>query len=124
MGWGVDKVHNYKKLNKICGKAWELITTTFDNMVVKEENEMVGDKTTTVVFSERLLREILSLLPDQQIELVQDLIDGRIQKGRFKTLAQAYNARNEMKTALTGSPETNSIHSDLYLYATIQHKAK
>jgi hypothetical protein len=76
IGWSVDKVHNYNKLNKICDSAWKLITTSFENNIGEVEESFVGEKTTNVGFSEGLLRSILPLTSSQQTELVKDLISG------------------------------------------------
>ena len=48
----------------------------------------------TATFTEGLLRNILYLTADQQLDLVQDLATGRINKNKFKAQAEAYRTRN------------------------------
>jgi DNA modification methylase len=92
------RVAQYKALQKIASPAWARIVTTFDPVVTPDDDEVVTEDVTTVtLFSERLLRSIVDLSPDQQLTLVADLAEGRIKKAQFKAVAQAYEARNEMK---------------------------
>lgn len=86
IGWSEEKVKQYSALKAICKEAWNLIVTTFEDMVTKDNEEEVTEKVTTVTITERLLRSILPLRPIQQTELVKDLISGSITKGRFKNL--------------------------------------
>ena len=76
--------------------------TTFENNVTVNIEDTVTKEVTNVTFTEGLLRSILSLTPSQQTELVKDLVSGSITKGRFKSLAQAYKARNEMEEYTNG----------------------
>ena len=84
--------------------AWKIIGTGFQNIVPEDEDEGVPQSGTGVPkssFSENLLRNILDLEPGQQVELCGYLAKGEkaggISKGKFKTLASAYRARNEMR---------------------------
>lgn len=98
LGWGsVDKVDNYNALRKITPKAWKIIPTTLEEIVGMDKDDAVGSKPTNVGFTEGLLRSILDLEPAQQLELVQALATEQINKGKFKSLAEAYRARNEME---------------------------
>lgn len=120
LGWNKDSVQDYATLRKIDSQAWEIVTANFENGSGGEENSVAASKTATAVFSENLLRSILDLTPEQQIELVQALADGNIQKGKFKTLAENYRTRNEMKDyALTqlgelGEPYTTQLIDNVY----------
>jgi ParB-like chromosome segregation protein Spo0J len=96
LGWGREKVANYAALQKICHEAWKIIVTTFEKSISPDENEVVTLIVTT--FTETLLRSILDLTPDQQTELVTSLATNpNFSKGKFKTLAESYQARNEIK---------------------------
>ena len=107
-GWQFNSVSRYALLNKIDKKAWSLISSTFDlpskniNDDVEEENSPTGENITPgPFFTERLLRPILDLTPEQQLELVEAFAhpdkNQRITKGKFKELAKAYKVRNQMK---------------------------
>ncbi len=97
LGWSRDKVAKYDALKAICTDAWQSIVTTFESSVTSHDENVVTMDVTTVTFTEGLLRSILDLNPDQQLDLVQSLAKGDIQKGKFKTLAESYHARNEMQ---------------------------
>lgn len=104
LGWTQPQVAQYRALQKICGEAWGVITA-FRQTVIEENKIAVIEDITTVIsdspFSERLLRDILDLTPDQQLALCAELAKGEkgggISKGRFKAMAAAYRARNEMR---------------------------
>lgn len=107
LGWSEDKVSNYCLLNQIDKNVWGVISNSFENPTTSgkstplSEESAVGSNPTIVGFSEGILRSILGLTPEQQLELVQALShpdkDQRITKGKFTELAKAYQGRNEMK---------------------------
>jgi DNA modification methylase len=100
MGWSRGAVSNYAALKMIAPAAWATIATTFQRTAAPPENDAVAENATTVanqatdVFTERLVRVILPLTGDQQLDLVQDLAAGRINKNKFKAQAEAYRTRN------------------------------
>ena len=74
-----------------------MIGTTFDDLYQNSEFERVPENGTRVPFSEGLLRQILSLTPSQQKELVTRLINDKdFSKKKFGELAEAYKLRNEI----------------------------
>lgn len=102
-GWMQQRIAQYKALKKIDDDAWEIITTSFDSSVVSDEEDDVVADTTTVVkqkFTEGLLRNILDLVPCQQVELCGYLAKGKDKKGhaynkaKFKQDAVWYRAFN------------------------------
>ena len=99
LGWGRSKVLNYNRLNNINPETWEIISDTTLEEVVSaiDEGLSVTSVTTRVTFSENLLRSILPLTPSQQLELVTNLANDSITKNKFKSLAEAYKLRNEMR---------------------------
>lgn len=97
MGWSREKVKNYSALSKICKEAWEIVGTTISELVTVRELGDVPSNGTGVPFTENLLRSIIQLEPAQQLELVHDLRDGKITKGKFASQAEAYRARNEAR---------------------------
>jgi DNA modification methylase/ParB-like chromosome segregation protein Spo0J len=103
MGWSRAQVSQYAMLDKISDEAWEVIATTFQNIVADNEPDAVAEIATGVAtspFTENLLRNILDLKPDQQLELCKELAKGEktgISKSKFKSLATAYRARNNMR---------------------------
>lgn len=76
IGWSEDLVKRYSVLKAICKEAWNLIVTTFESNVTINTDDPVTKEVTTVTFTEGLLRNILTLNPTQQTELVKDLISG------------------------------------------------
>ena len=81
LGWSREKIRNYKLLESICFQAWDIIGTTFDNKCDINNKENVpsnGTNVTTTIFTEGLLRSILSLRSPQQLELVKELADNNI----------------------------------------------
>lgn len=70
--WSREKVKNYASLKQISPDAWSIIGTTFENVVPDTNEGLVPTNGTTVPsFTEGLLRSILDLAPEQQLELVQ-----------------------------------------------------
>ena len=72
LGWSQQRVNQYNSLQKIVFKAWCIITTEIEKNVLISNNGDVVKNTTTVVFNEGLLRNIISLYAWQQIELVEN----------------------------------------------------
>lgn len=97
MGWSREKVRNFISLRGISNEAWAVIGTTLEENEPGAQDGCVPAVGTNVPFSEGLLRSIIQLTPEQQLELVQDLAEGRITKGKFRARAESYRARNEMK---------------------------
>lgn len=95
--WSRGAISNYVLLDKIDKRAWEIIATTFEPSVVGSSEGGVAQNATNVAFSEGLLRSIIDLPSDQQLELVRDLTASKIEKNAFTKLAKAYKARNEIK---------------------------
>lgn len=120
LGWKRPSVRDYALLQKIAKEAWDAIVATFENTTTSGDDEVATSFVATATFTERLLRDILPLKDSQQIELVKDLASGSINKSRFKTLAESYRARNEMKKyALEqlgelGEPYTEQLIEAIY----------
>jgi DNA modification methylase len=98
LGWSREKVKNYAALNQISKDAWAVIGTTIENAVpIDDEGAVPVPGTTVPIFTEGLLRAILDLTAEQQQELVAELaVNREFSKGKFKTRAENYRARNEM----------------------------
>lgn len=121
-GWSREKVKNYASLKQIDPLAWEVIGTTFEDIVpMTDEGAVPTNGTTVPVFTEGLLRSILDLTPTQQLDLVQSLAKGDIQKGKFKTLAEAYKGRNEMQAYALQQLGNVSIHRQIKRPWRISH---
>ncbi len=97
LGWSRERIAQYVMLSKIKKKPWEIIVTSFEQSVTGSEEGSVTQSVTSVTFNENMLRPILDLNEDQQLELVRDLSTGKIEKNAFTKLAKAYKARNEIK---------------------------
>ena len=97
MGWSREQVAQYVRLQKICKDAWDIIVTTFENVVTTADESSVTNNVTSVTFTENLLRSIIQLTPKQQLELIKEFAAGNISKGKFNVRAKAYKIRNEIK---------------------------
>lgn len=98
-GCSRSSIGRYSALQQIGDEAWsEIVTVTNNELRDQLEGAVTRDVTAvTFTFSERLLRNILPLEPDQQSELVERLADDEIGKGKFKRMAKRYEARNEAR---------------------------
>ena len=94
MGWSRSAVSNYLALKGVAPEAWNTIATAMREASAPRQDGDVADIATPVAFTENLLRAIVVLTPDQQLDLVQDLAAGRINKNKFKAQAEAYRTRN------------------------------
>ena len=105
LGWKQQRVQQFAALQNVTDDAWQIITTTMREDGKQPEEDEVVEKTTVVVFSERLLRAILPLTPSQQLACVRFLAKGRDTKGRpfgkkdFKALADDYRTYNRLGDA-------------------------
>jgi DNA modification methylase/ParB-like chromosome segregation protein Spo0J len=125
LGWGRTQVGNYAALKQLDdAQAWDIIVTTFETPVASEDAEAVTTIVTGVTFTENLLRSLLGLQKEQQLQLVQALVhpekNQRITKGKFNEMAKAYHTRNEMyehaKPLLgdLGEEYTTKLHEEVY----------
>ena len=97
LGWSREKVRDYATLSKIDSRAWKVAGATFQTTTLAQGDDAAPSLGASAPFTEGLLRVITLLSPDQQLELVQDLAEGRINKNKFKAQAQAYRTRNSIK---------------------------
>ena len=97
LGWSSQKTNDYANLKRIAPQAWNQISATLAMDAEVEQGDAADRKSATADFTEGLLRNIVFLSDEQQIELVQDLAEGRINKNKFKSQAQAYRTRNAIK---------------------------
>lgn len=121
LGWGRTQVANYSLLRNICADAWGIIVTAFERIVTGDQKEDVTQNSHDVTFTETLLRSILPLTSEQQIELVTELATNpNFSKGKFKTLAENYKVRNEMyayalqQLSDLGEASTSQLREALY----------
>lgn len=104
IGWSRTAVANYAALKAIDSEAWKIVTASQEN-VTTAEDDGVTVNVTSVTFTEGLLRNILDLTPDQQLDLCKQLAKGKDKKGHkfgkaeFKDIAGRYRARNAMLKA-------------------------
>jgi site-specific DNA-methyltransferase (adenine-specific)/modification methylase len=120
LGWDREKIKDHAALRKICTEAWHIIGDTFEKNDPTEKNEASPGDGDTSPFTVRLLQSILPLTPEQQTELVKELTTNpNFSKGKFKTLADNYRARNEMKTyaleqiGTLGEPYTTNLTDEI-----------
>ncbi|MBF0140233.1 MAG: hypothetical protein HQL74_08130 [Magnetococcales bacterium] len=100
------------------------IVQTFQPAATCVEKDTVTAFVTTVTFTENLLREIVPLIPGQQVELVQSLSSGKIQKNRFKTLAQNCQAHNDAAIwVLAGIDILNRYLAEVDVWLCFTHHA-
>ncbi len=88
-------------MKRISTEAWQIIGATFEENAPKGEGDDAPSNGAFAPFNEGLLRDILNLEPEQQLELVLALAEPdknkRISKGSFKTRAESYQARNRQR---------------------------
>jgi len=124
LGWSRESIKDYAALLSICKEAWEIIGETFDKPYQSPQDQSSPQNGETSPFTAWLLRSILPLAiidnkgkkvlgwyrtfpfndektgedyPYQQVELVHTLAtDKNFSKGKFKALAEAYDARNQI----------------------------
>ncbi len=94
LGWSKQKANDYANLKRIVQAAWEVVSATFRTLADVASADAADTKSAAADFTEGLLRCIVALTPAQQLELVQDLAAGRINKNKFRSQADAYRARN------------------------------
>jgi|GEM_PF-1328127 len=107
LGWSVDKVKRYSALRKVTGQAWDAIVTAIS---------YVTEEVTYVTFTENLLRPIIRLNPDQQIDLVDGLICGKYTTVSFKKQAENYKQQNIDVVALDEAI-SHVVSDDIYMGA-------
>lgn len=103
--WSRSQIADYKQLSKLCHKAWQGIVASFQYScdTPKEDDATNIVATATSPFTEGLLRNIVSLKPRQQIELVSRLsTDKNFKKGQFNNFAKQYKANNEIWAYVLG----------------------
>ena len=93
LGWSRSTVADYGALRKITPDAWRIVAT-FQAAAVSQSEDAATTNVAIATFTEGLLRNIIFLTADQQLDLVQDLAAGRINKNKFKVQAEAYRTRN------------------------------
>lgn len=120
LGWDREKIKDHAALRKLCPDAWQIIGDTFEKNVPIEKNDTSPSEGDTSPFTVRLLQSILSLTPEQQTELVKELATNpNFSKGKFKTLAENYHARNQMKVyaleqiGTLGEPYTTNLADEI-----------
>lgn len=94
IGWSRDNVAKYAALRGICLEAWMIVTKSVRSGTSDGERAVTAN-VTDGTFSENLLRSILPLPPEQQLDLVSRLAQGEIDKGKFKKQAEVLRIRNE-----------------------------
>ncbi len=121
MRWKRQSVRDYALLRKVCLQAWDIIVATFEDTATRHSESLATNSVATATFTEGLLRSILPLKPEQQIELVTELATVKdFSKGKFKTAAENYHIRNEMHTYAfqqlgdLGKEYTTRLSEDVY----------
>jgi DNA modification methylase len=94
LGWSREKVRDYATLSRIDPQAWTMVGATFQSEAVAREEDVAPTFGAAAPFTENLLRSVIALTPEQQVELVRDLASGRINKNKFRSQAEAYRTRN------------------------------
>lgn len=96
-GWSRSKVADYAALNKINKDAWKIIVATFSISATGLKTDAATDSVAiATIFTEGLLRNILPLTDAQQLQLVEALSTGAINKKKFTEQSKVYKTRNEI----------------------------
>ena len=93
LGWSRSAVADFAALRKIAPEAWAVVAAFQQGSLPRGEDDATS-VVAAATFTENLLRNIILLTPSQQLDLVQDLAAGRINKNKFKAQAEAYRTRN------------------------------
>lgn len=113
IGWSREAVKDYAVLRKIGREAWVVVGASFSGSAPNEEIEEAPSNGATAPFTARILREILDLTADQQLELCKKLAKGKDGKGHkygkkeFKADAEWFRALNTLKA--TAAERLSSI---------------
>lgn len=103
LGWSRGRVSQFAMMHDIAADAWSVVATTIRGAGLLHDDDGVADIATTVAFTEGLLRSIIALRPDQQVELVRRLARGKCSKGRpfgkreFKAEAERFKLGNTLE---------------------------
>jgi len=116
LGWIFQQVSQYALLQKINRDAWGIISTTIQSTSCIPSSDAVDENSTVVEFTERLLRSIIPLTPSQQIELITELANGKIDKKKFKRDAESYRTRNDAEAFVRA--QLGEIDADMIEEAT------
>ena len=105
LGWTTrTQVANYAALKHICAEAWSIVRVTSEASLVTRVSEEDGDMVVTSgdkpLFSERLLRDIVSLTAEQQLHLVKALVKTGDKKD-YRQAADDYKATNGLEAEAT-----------------------
>jgi DNA modification methylase/ParB-like chromosome segregation protein Spo0J len=95
-GWSRSAIADYAALRRISAEAWNVVATSQANALSRSDDDATAS-VAAATFTENLLRSIVPLSGIQQLELVQDLAAGRINKNKFRAQADAYRTRNAIK---------------------------
>lgn len=95
LGWSRSAVADYAALKSIDPKAWDVVAENARS-AMSHADGAATDVVAVATFTEGLLRSILPLTAAQQLELVSDLAAGKVDKKRFRLIAERYRDRNEM----------------------------
>lgn len=105
LGWSREAVKDYAALAKISDDAWQIVGATIREMAPAGDMEAAPSSGATAPFTARLLRDILALRPEQQVDLVRRLARGKCAKGRaygkreFKAEAESLKLGNALESA-------------------------
>lgn len=103
LGWSREVVRDHAALAKVADDAWQIVGATIRNSAPSVEDHAAPEFGATAPFTAGLLRSILSLRPDQQVELVRRLARGKCSKGRpfgkreFKAEADLFKLGNTLE---------------------------
>jgi hypothetical protein len=94
LGWSRGKVGDYALLRNIATETWNIIVGTFENSAQSTPDDSPTQIVGTPTFTENLLRSILGLTPEQQLELVNDRVNDPkgFTPGKFKSRAQGFDS--------------------------------
>lgn len=111
MGWSRSKVAQFARMESLGTEVWSVVTSSVRASVLPGDCLVTDNVTSVTDFNERLLRDIVTLTSSQQRELVTELADGTITKGKFKSRAKAYAHRNALEDHV--AQQLGDIHVDL-----------
>ncbi len=107
IGWGLSKIKQYARLDVLCPNVWGIIVTELTKNVTVTEKSCVTEKVTHV--TEGLLRNVLDLTEHHQLEIVNDLVSGKLKSGRVKARAEICRDREKFAATILSNNSNDQI---------------
>ena len=109
MGWSRGKVADYSLLENLCPNCWALIVADFSKIAIRPEKEGATNFVATATLTENILRQLRPLTECHQLQIVQDLIDGKIKNGETWEIIGATFQNIAPNTQNRSAPQNGAV---------------